>query len=364
MKLTHRLASATAAAATAVLVLSGAAAGAGSAMAQTAPAGQAINTDVRPVVDGDPQWRGIVNGPDYQDDDRIEEVTIHSPSMNRDIPLVLVKAAEPNAPVLYLLNGGGGGEQSSTDWVTQTDVLDFYRDKGVNVVIPMAGMFSYYTDWVQEGPAHLGGPQKWDTFLTQELPAPIEGYLGTTDPKRAIAGMSMSATSSLVLAQQHPELYNAVGSFSGCAATSTQVGWLSASLTLDRGGATPEMIWGPQGSEANLRGDALFNSEKLRGKEIYVSNGSGISGAAESPQNLINRGVEPSTAVANTAPGIITGGLIEGATNICTHQLKSRLDSEGIPAHFEFRNVGVHTWTYWQQDLYDSWPVLARGLGL
>ena len=47
----------------------------------------------------------------------------------------------------------------------QTDIVDFYMDKNVNVVIPMAGKFSYYTDWDQDVEA-LGGKQTGETFLT------------------------------------------------------------------------------------------------------------------------------------------------------------------------------------------------------
>ena len=69
------------------------------------------------------------------------------------------------------------------DWLTATanhdidpkaegmqDMVDFYTSKDVNVVIPQAGAFSYYTDWVSSpNSGYLKGPQKWETFLTKEL---------------------------------------------------------------------------------------------------------------------------------------------------------------------------------------------------
>ena len=119
----------------------------------------------------------------------------------------------------------------------QTDVVDFYMDKNVNVVIPMSGQFSYYTDWEQEN-ANLGGKQKWETFLTKELPGPLEKTLKASD-KRAIVGMSMTGTTSLLYAEHYPGFYDAVGSFSGCAQTSEGLPLQYVRITLDRGQAGP-----------------------------------------------------------------------------------------------------------------------------
>ena len=89
-------------------------------------------------------------------------------------------------------------------------------------MIPMAGAYSYYTDWVKEQKNLQGGGgiQKWETFLTKELPQGIEPALKANQDKRAL-GLSMSATSVLNLAQHNPGFYDSIGSFSGCAATTT-----------------------------------------------------------------------------------------------------------------------------------------------
>lgn len=298
--------------------------------------------------------------------DRVTEVTAHSPSMNRDIPLVVVKAADPNRPTIYLLNGAGGGEQN-LNWVQQTDAIDFYLQQNVNVVIPMRGAFSYYTDWVNDPvqSTYLNGPQKWETFLTKELPAPLESYIGTNNDKRAILGMSMSATSSLLLAEHSGKLYSAVGSFSGCAATSDPATWGFVGITVNRGGQTAETMWGPMGGEVNRYNDALINTEGLRDKAIYVSNGSGLISDVETSSKLArDNNVDGLTAFGGSSTITVEGGLIEGATNVCTHDLQTKLDRSGIPATFNFRNTGVHTWTYWEQDLKDSWPVISAGLGI
>jgi S-formylglutathione hydrolase FrmB len=61
---------------------------------------------------------------------------------------------------------------------------------------------------------------------------------------------------------------------------------------------------------------------------------------------------------------IAVGGAIEAATNVCTHRLAERLQQLNIPATFDFRNNGTHSWGYWEDDLRASWPQLAESLGL
>ncbi|KQB87267.1 alpha/beta hydrolase [Corynebacterium lowii] len=313
-----------------------------------------------PAPEGSPAWRRIVR----EHGDRVEEATAFSPAMNRHVPLALIKADRPDAPTLYLLNGGDGGE-GSANWIQQTDVIDFYLSRGINVVIPMSGKFSYYTDWIEDAQP-LGGPQKWETFLTKELPGAVEGYLQANN-NRAIAGMSMSATSSLLLAQHNQGFYDAVGSFSGCAESSTPLGYASIALTLNHSRINDisfEKMWGERGGEVNLYNDALINADKLAGTQVYVSNGSGTAGENDMPNGPRFKDygdVQTAWAMAQT---IGLGGIIEGGTNMCTHNLKAKMDSLGIPADFNFHNTGTHSWGYWQQDLRASWPTIARGLGV
>lgn len=317
-----------------------------------------------PVTEDSPEWRSVAREWMAQDparEGRIEELNVFSPSMGRDIPVAVVHAADKSTPrpTLYMLNGAGGAEQDN-DWITLSPILDVYEDKNVNLVIPMEGAFSYYTDWLETpGTGYLQKPQMWETFLTKELPGPIEEHLGASN-ERGIAGFSMSATSSLLLAQHNPGFYDAVGSFSGCALTSYPLEYEYLRLTTNRGGGEPEQMWGPQGSPYNVYNDALVNAEKLRGAELYISNGSGLAGETDLPGHYLRQGDDQAVASASAAVLQIEGGAIEAATNACTHHLKSKLDSLGIPADYNFRPTGTHSWPYWQQDLTDSWPTFDR----
>ena len=324
-----------AAAVTAGALLVGSALAAPTALAGKSAAEQAGGTTQATVtvgernVDPAPMWREKV----AEHPDRVKEMWAYSPSMNRHVPLFVITPKDNSQPrpTIYLLNGGDGGE-GRANWVMQTDVVDFYMDKNVNVVIPMAGKFSYYTDWEQDVEA---------------------------SDKRAIAGMSMTATTSLLYAEHHPGFYDAAGSFSGCAQTSEGLPLHYIRMTLDRAPATPEQMWGPLGTEKWAYNDALINAEKLRGTPLYVSNASGLAGQADlwsSPRTGGNS--------ANVGVYVVEGGAIEAATNACTHDLKARLDAAGIGADWNFRPTGTHSWNYWQEDLRGSWETFARAFGM
>ena len=290
--------------------------------------------------------------------DRKVTISVHSASMDRNIPLEVILPADTSAPrpTLYLLNGAGGGEDSAT-WQRRSDVMDFFKEKNVNVVTPLEGAFSYYTDWVNDDPAL--GRQKWQTFLTKELP-PVIDTAFNTNKVQSIAAISMTGTSVLNLAIAAPGFYKSVGSYSGCAETSTPLGQGAIQLVVGaRGDADVTNMWGPLDGPGWIANDPVVNAEKLRGTELYVSTGSGLPGPHDTLANpAINGDVG---ALANQ---IIVGGIIEAPVNHCTHNLAYRLSDLKIPATFDFKPTGTHSWNYWQDDLHNSWPMIARSMGI
>ncbi len=70
---------------------------------------------------------------------------------------------------------------------------------------------------------------------------------------------------------------------------------------------------------------------------------------------FLGKEASPQEASANAPTLQIEGGVIEGMTNACTHDLRAKLNSKGIDATFNFRNTGTHSWPYWLDDLSDSW---------
>ncbi|MGA9870353.1 MAG: alpha/beta hydrolase family protein [Rhodococcus sp. (in: high G+C Gram-positive bacteria)] len=294
--------------------------------------------------------------------DRIERISdqrwdvfVYSPSMDRVIPLQVLRPTDFSTPqpTLYMLNGAGAGEDGA-NWLRQTDMREFFADKNVNVVIPVGGYLSYYTDWERDDPTL--GRNKWQTFLTQELPPVIDDALGTNGVN-AIGGLSMSAGSVLDLAIQAPGLYRGVASYSGCAQTSDPFAQqFIRFLVSSRGNGNADNMWGPDGDPRWIQHDPYVNAEKLRGLELFVSNATGLPGPYEVPGVVRPAGSPP------LPDQIVLGGAIEALSNGCALRLRDRLNELGIPADFDLGHPGTHSWMYWQDALRSSWPTLERAL--
>ncbi|MFC9790460.1 alpha/beta hydrolase [Rhodococcus sp. NPDC127528] len=280
-------------------------------------------------------------------------VYVHSTAMNRSVPVQVQQPPDASAPrpSLYLLNGAGGGVDGA-QWRTKTDALEFLADKNVNVVSPVGGAWSYYTDWRQADP--VLGLNKWTTFLTKELPPIVNSTLGTNGVN-VIAGLSSSGTAALALAESAPGLYQGVASYSGCAQTSDPIGQRFVKLTVEAwGGGNTLNMYGPPDDPMWAANDPYIHADRLRGLDLYISSGNGAPGA-----NDVLNGPRTQPGVDGLTNQIAVGGAIEAATNYCTHNLEHKLNQLGIPAHFNFRSSGTHSWGYWQDDLEDSWQVIA-----
>ncbi|MFI6869602.1 alpha/beta hydrolase [Nocardia sp. NPDC050406] len=291
-------------------------------------------------------------------DSRTVEITIRSEAMDRDVEVVVQRPADTSVPrpVLYLLNGAGGGQDTAT-WRRNTDAAQFFADKDVNVVQLIGGGFTYYTDW--RAPDPKLGTNKWRTFLTEELPPIIDGALGTNQI-RAIAGMSMSGTSVLQLPIAAPGLYRAVAAYSGCARISDRIGQQFVKLVVAAGGGDATNMYGPPEDPAWVANDPYVNAEGLRGLELYLFNGTGLPGPHDTPGDIRSLG----PADGGLIQQLVVGGIIEAATDWCTRSLVNKLDELDIPVTADLLPNGTHSWGYWEDALKKSWPVLARGLEL
>jgi diacylglycerol O-acyltransferase / trehalose O-mycolyltransferase len=294
----------------------------------------------------------------WAEDDRTVQLRVHSAAMGQDIMVKVLRPADRSVPrpTLYLLNGGGGGQDSAT-WQKNTDVLSFLAGKDVNVVQPVGGRWSYYADWRSPDPKL--GVYKWKTFLTEELPPLIDAEFGTTGVN-AIAGLSTSGTSVLQLPIAKPGLYRAVAAYSGCAQISDPIGREFVKLAVESwGGGDTENMYGPPEDPMWAANDPYLHADQLRGIRLFLSTGTGVPGmydtyngayAQPGPRGYLNQ--------------LVLGGVIEAAVNWCTHNMRDRLNALGIAATYDFQPTGTHSWGYWQEALKNSWPVLADGLEL
>ncbi|PXX63133.1 S-formylglutathione hydrolase FrmB [Nocardia tenerifensis] len=284
--------------------------------------------------------------------DRWLRVFVDSPAMSRavEVQVLLPRDTSEPRPTVYMLDGRSAAP-ASNNWTEQAHADRFFEDKNVNVVLTVGGPASFYTDWQKPDP--VLGTNKWETFLTQELPPLIDAKFNGNG-RNAVMGVSMGAEAAMMLSVRHPQLYTAIAAHSGCFSMGTDLGQAQARAVIASYQGEPDNMFGEQDDPAWLDHDVTLHAEALRGKTIYLSVGSGLPGIHDVPG-------EPGVDVATT---ISFGGPLEAATNACTIRLADRLRVLGIPATAHFRPTGTHSWPYWADELVRSWPVIAGALGV
>ncbi len=286
-----------------------------------------------------------------QVNDRWVKISVFSPSMNKVVVNDVYKAPKANAPTLYLLPGIDGGDNldpgtyfapGSKSWFGMTDIQGFFGNKNVNVVSPLGGQFSWFTDWIGDG------SKQYQTYMTKELPPLINKEL-KTNGRNAVGGLSSTGGTAIDYAVQAPGLYKAVGSYSGFPAPSDPDAAGQVSLTLSGGGASAEAMWGPLGGPLWVQHDPSKNVTKLKGVGVYAAASAGAQGDVD-----------------RLAPGTanFTGGLIEGIVLTNTQKFADAAAAAGVPITFVVRPEGSHTWGLFESEMQESWnTVIGPALG-
>ena len=276
----------------------------------------------------------------------VETLNVPSAAMGRNVP---IRFQGGGSHALYLLDGLRARDDNS-GWDIETPAFEWYYQSGLSVVMPVGGMSSFYTDWYQ--PAVGNGTTqtyKWETFLTQELPAWLAANRGISQSGNAVVGLSMSGSTALIYATYHPNQFKYAGSLSGFLNLSDPFWPPLVGLAMnDSGGFNPGAMWGPPGDPAWARNDPTVNVAQLvaTGSRIWVYCGSGV-------------------------PGDL-GGATEGIPQqfLESFTLKSNQNFQnayvaagGNNATFDFPPTGTHTWGYWGQALLSMKPDIQRTLG-
>lgn len=281
------------------------------------------------------------------------DIWVTSPAMGGKVKVSVLtprgRGAGPRSTV-YLLDGAGATGDVS-DWITKGKAGEFFANKNVNVVLPVGGAGTFYTDW-RKRDRKLGKPM-WETFLTKELPPLIDARFDGTG-RNAVIGLSMGGQAAFALMSRHPNLYTGVASLSGCPPVSGPLNEGYVRTTVGRAGGDATNMWGPFGSRGWVTHDPTSNLGALRGKNIFISAGSGAVG----PLDLDARpdGDMPKEAVT------ASGSALELAAYRCSQEFAWHLRSAGIAYTDGFRLIGTHSWPYWRRDLPVLWPTIARGL--
>src|SRR6476469_4835435 len=195
----------------------------------------------------------------------VETLNVPSAAMGRNVP---IRFQGGGSHALYLLDGLRARDDNN-GWDIETPAFEWYYQSGLSVVMPVGGMSSFYSDWYQ--PAVGNGTTqtyKWETFLTQELPAWLAANKGVSATGNAVVGLSMSGSSALILAAYHPGQFVYAGALSGFLNTSNRLWPVLIGIAMaDAGGFNALDMWGPYGGPAWQRNDPMLQIGRL------VSNG-------------------------------------------------------------------------------------------
>lgn len=183
---------------------------------------------------------------------RMQDVTFHSASLQRDMPYRVVLpthlVANQRLPVVYLLHGGGGGYR---DWSNYSDVARF-AESGL-ILVMLEGESSYYVNAVDRP------KDRFEDYIVRDLIADVEKRfpVATGRSNRAIAGVSMGGFGAVTLSLKHPDL------FAFAAGLSSALDVPSRPFSIKRMGQYRQhaAIFGPWGSGTRRASDPYVLAE-------------------------------------------------------------------------------------------------------
>ena len=287
-------------------------------------------------------------------DRRAEVWTVTSAAMQRQVRVEVYRApAGVDAPNMYFLDGVGS--ESPSGWSGGMGWGDpEIRDRQVNVIAPTGGPSSMWAEWVEDDP--ILGPNKWETFLTEELPELLEaGLHGVADPLPhngdwGVLGVSMGAASALHLANSF-DMFNAAAGVSGAYSTTDELGYQYARLTVAARNGDATNMWGPRGSELWREHDTVADPSGLRGKSVYLSAATGRVGSSELGRFGSNEMV------------LLDGHILEKGSYESTRALEAALASvPGVELKMNYIPSGIHNWPVFVTEMLPGTDHVLAGL--
>ena len=267
----------------------------------------------------------------------VEYLQVPSPSMGRNIK-VEFQGGAPHA--VYLLDGLRA-QDDYNGWDINTPAFEEFYQSGLSVVMPVGGQSSFYTNWYQ--PSQGNGQNytyKWETFLTQEMPAWLQANKNVLPTGNSVVGLSMAGGSALPLAAYYPQQFPYASSLSGFLNPSD--GWWPTLIGLamnDAGGYNANSMWGPSSDPAWKRNDPMVQIPRLvaNNTRIWVYCGNGTA--------------------SDLGGDNMPAKFLEGLTQRTNQQFQSTYAAEGgRNGVFQFPANGTHSWPYWNQQLMAMKP--------
>ena len=268
--------------------------------------------------------------------------------------------------VVYALDGLRA-RNDLNGWEIDTDVANALTDWNINVVMPVGGENSFYSDWIAPstffGAGSAGSstgssqalPYRWESYITNQLPSALQRELGFNRSRNGVFGLSMGGSAALMFAAYYPGQFSYAGSFSGylnVSAPGMKEAMRLAMLT--QNGYNIDAMWGPPWDPRWLRNDPFVFAPMLKnnGTRLYIAAGSGIPGYHDNPRSLLD--------LYNTTNAM---GL-EAVALANTKAFQVRLATLGYNnVVYDFPPVGTHSWPWWADNVYRMIPDMSKFIG-
>jgi diacylglycerol O-acyltransferase/trehalose O-mycolyltransferase len=258
--------------------------------------------------------------------------------------------APASSKAVYLLDGLRA-QDDFNGWDVNTPAFEWFYQSGVDVVMPVGGQSSFYTDWYS--PSSFNDQTftyKWETFLTQELPAYLSSAKRVSRTGNGIVGLSMAGGAGLILSAYHPAQFSYAASLSGFLNPSTPFMKQAIRVAmLDAGSYNVDDMWGPPWDAAWKRNDPVVQVDRIVANHtrlwVYCAPGGGP----------VDENVDPGQSFsANSLESLAING---------NKRFQERYaKAGGSNATFVFPAEGNHSWAYWGQQLQALKPDLIATL--
>ena len=279
----------------------------------------------------------------------VEYLDVYSSAMGRSVRVEFQAGSSPKA--VYLLDGLRAQDDYS-GWDINTAAFEWFNDSGISVVMPVGGQSSFYTDWYS--PSSFNNQTytyKWETFLTQELPAWLAANKQISTTGNGVVGLSMSGGAALILSAYHPAQSSYAASLSGFLNPSAVFMQQAIRVAmLDSGGYNVDNMWGTPWDGAWKRNDPLKQVSRIvaNGTRVWIY-------CAPGGATPLDEGADPNQAFNADS---LEGMAIKSNKDFQAAYLKAG----GSNATFQFPAAGDHAWPYWGAQLQALKPDLIATL--
>ncbi|MFT3660507.1 MAG: alpha/beta hydrolase family protein [Gordonia sp. (in: high G+C Gram-positive bacteria)] len=251
-----------------------------------------------------------------------------------------------NTRTVILLDGMRARYDRS-GWAIETNAR-LLADRGVNVVMPVGGPNSFYTDW--DAPSNFNGQQaryRWGCVLNQRIvPALRSRGYASKGGRYALMGISMGGNAALTNAAQNRSRYYAAASLSGynfLTSPGMRTMLRVAMLDVQPGPWNVDSMWGAPWSPRWPQNDPTMLINRMHGLKLYIGSGNGMFGRYNYPQNV--------------GDDLFKGTPLELLALTQAASFEAFARAQGLNPMTHYAN-GTHAWGYWQDML---WNAHSRG---